>query len=204
MSTGGKRAPGRDAGKSHTKTSPGAREFARRTRAQSRREARRQMLRNRVRAGAGHTPTLVEFVRRMLGRIPTAARVCALVAFLNAVCWSLITPPFQSPDEPDHFAYVQQLAETGHLPQGKAEGFSPEEQAALRDLRQVDVLLAPAVKPISSRSEQHTLESDLSEPLTKTGSGERESRPPNPRSTTRCRPFPMGLGRGGRFFSGWS
>jgi len=42
--------------------------------------------------------------------------VCALVALLNAACWSFITPPFQVPDEQDHFAYVQQLAETGHLP----------------------------------------------------------------------------------------
>jgi len=27
--------------------------------------------------------------------------------------WSLLTPPFQAPDEQDHFAYVQQLAENG-------------------------------------------------------------------------------------------
>jgi hypothetical protein len=33
-----------------------------------------------------------------------------------AVSWSLVTPPFQAPDEQDHFAYVQQLAETGKAP----------------------------------------------------------------------------------------
>jgi hypothetical protein len=32
------------------------------------------------------------------------------------VSWSLVTPPFQAPDEQDHFAYVQQLAETGKAP----------------------------------------------------------------------------------------
>lgn len=40
----------------------------------------------------------------------------ATVAFLNAGSWALITPAFFSPDEPDHFAYVQYFAETGHMP----------------------------------------------------------------------------------------
>jgi len=57
----------------------------------------------------------------VLRRIPTAAWVCALVAFVSAACWSFITPPFQVPDEPAHFAYVQQLAETGKLPTSGAE-----------------------------------------------------------------------------------
>jgi 4-amino-4-deoxy-L-arabinose transferase-like glycosyltransferase len=39
-----------------------------------------------------------------------------LIAFLNAGSWALITPAFQAPDEPDHFGYVQYLAETGHEP----------------------------------------------------------------------------------------
>ena len=30
--------------------------------------------------------------------------------------WSVITPAFQAPDEVDHFAYVQSLAERGHKP----------------------------------------------------------------------------------------
>src|SRR5262249_13894834 len=48
----------------------------------------------------------------VLRGVPRAAWICALIASLNAVCWSLITPPFQLPDEPAHFAYVQRLAET--------------------------------------------------------------------------------------------
>ncbi|MGO9490141.1 MAG: DUF2142 domain-containing protein [Solirubrobacteraceae bacterium] len=46
-------------------------------------------------------------------RIRPAAAI-ALITFLNAGSWALITPPFQTPDEPDHFAYVQYVAETGH------------------------------------------------------------------------------------------
>lgn len=40
----------------------------------------------------------------------------ALIAFLNAGTWALITPAFNAPDEPSHFAYAQYLAETGHAP----------------------------------------------------------------------------------------
>lgn len=35
------------------------------------------------------------------------------VALALGLTWALLTPPFQMPDEQDHFAYVQQLAENG-------------------------------------------------------------------------------------------
>ncbi|MHB8531386.1 MAG: glycosyltransferase family protein, partial [Solirubrobacteraceae bacterium] len=38
------------------------------------------------------------------------------IATLNFCCWALITPPFQSPDEVDHFAYTQSLVERGEGP----------------------------------------------------------------------------------------
>ncbi|HXN39981.1 MAG TPA: DUF2142 domain-containing protein [Solirubrobacteraceae bacterium] len=95
-----------------------------------------------------------------------AAWVCALVAFLNATCWSIVTPPFQVPDEPDHVAYVQELAETGRLPteQARAE-FSTQEIYALNDLRQGLVRFKPQFPSISSLSEQRKLEHDLALPL---------------------------------------
>lgn len=37
----------------------------------------------------------------------------ALLAFANAAAWAFITPAFNSPDESEHFAYVQWFAETG-------------------------------------------------------------------------------------------
>jgi 4-amino-4-deoxy-L-arabinose transferase-like glycosyltransferase len=55
-------------------------------------------------------------VRAALRAVPRAAWLCALVASANAIGWSLITPPSQVPDEPAHIYYVQQLAETGHVP----------------------------------------------------------------------------------------
>ncbi len=38
------------------------------------------------------------------------------IAALNFICWALITPPFQAPDEVDHFAYTQSLVERGEAP----------------------------------------------------------------------------------------
>jgi hypothetical protein len=83
---------------------------------------------------------LAAMAHTVAGR-PTRLRpvvVIALVAFLNAASWALITPAFEAPDEPDHFAYVQQLAETGHQPArepGVAPVFSADETIALEGVR---------------------------------------------------------------------
>jgi hypothetical protein len=63
-----------------------------------------------------------------------AALLCALVAVLNALCWSLLVPPFMVPDEESHTGYVQYLAETGKVPKPGFIGYSDEENALLRIL----------------------------------------------------------------------
>jgi 4-amino-4-deoxy-L-arabinose transferase-like glycosyltransferase len=55
-------------------------------------------------------------VRARLRTVPRAAWACALVMLANGIAWSLITPPFQVPDENAHYAYVQQVAERGTVP----------------------------------------------------------------------------------------
>jgi hypothetical protein len=49
-------------------------------------------------------------------RFMRPAMAIALIAFVNAGTWALITPAFNAPDEPSHFAYAQYFAETGHGP----------------------------------------------------------------------------------------
>jgi 4-amino-4-deoxy-L-arabinose transferase-like glycosyltransferase len=100
-------------------------------------------------------------VRCPLRRVPAAARICALVAILNAACWSIVTPPFQSPDETDHFAYVKQLAETGRLPSSSSEQVSSEEVGVLVGLDALRVRLQPQVHTIASRREQDALYRNL-------------------------------------------
>jgi 4-amino-4-deoxy-L-arabinose transferase-like glycosyltransferase len=48
--------------------------------------------------------------------IPLAALLAATLIF--GVAWAFVIPPFQAPDEPAHFAYVQSLAEASSFPQG--------------------------------------------------------------------------------------
>jgi 4-amino-4-deoxy-L-arabinose transferase-like glycosyltransferase len=95
--------------------------------------------------------------------------VCALVAILNAVCWALITPPFQVPDEPSHFAYVKQLVENHALPTASAQEFSHEEDILLVLLREQPYM--PATGTISTRSQHERLEHALDEAAEETREG---------------------------------
>jgi 4-amino-4-deoxy-L-arabinose transferase-like glycosyltransferase len=97
-----------------------------------------------------------------LRRIPRAAWLCALVACLNAVCWSIVTPPFEVPDEPSHFAYVKQLAETGELPSSSSQELSHEETAVLEGLHVPEVVLRPQNHTIATPAEELVLHQDLS------------------------------------------
>ena len=129
-------------------------------------------------------------------RVPRRALLCALVAGLNAACWSLITPPFQAPDEPSHFAYVQQLAETGRLPSSSGFAFSAEEEAALRDLRQPEVRWHPEVPAISSPAAQQRLRSDLASPLSRVGPGDAGAAASEPPAYYALETIPYYLGSG--------
>jgi 4-amino-4-deoxy-L-arabinose transferase-like glycosyltransferase len=141
----------------------GARAFTRRTEQRATRERTRWQRRH---TGPPRSNPLAP-----LRQIPTAAWACMLVAFLSAACWSFITPPFQVPDEPAHFAYVQQLAETGELSTSGNERYSPEEMAALQGLRQEEVKQSPQILSISSLAEQRSLQSALGAPLSRTDGG---------------------------------
>ena len=96
---------------------------------------------------------------RRLG-IPRIAWLIALLACINAAGWSIVTPPFQVPDEPEHLAYVKQLAETGRLP-SKSGSFSLEERLALIYLQLQRVAERPEQETISTQAEQRQLERAL-------------------------------------------
>jgi hypothetical protein len=74
-------------------------------------------------------------------KLPAAARWCALIAFVNAAVWAIVTPPFHVPDETGHVVYVQHLAETGDVPDKPgADPFSPELHAFVEALYFPDVV----------------------------------------------------------------
>ncbi|MFI5004807.1 MAG: DUF2142 domain-containing protein [Solirubrobacterales bacterium] len=93
--------------------------------------------------------------------VPTAGWICAIVACLNATAWSFVTPPFQVSDEPSHFAYVKQFADTGHLPSSSSEVFSTEEILILSDLHYDEIREQPNHQSISSNAAVQKLQSDL-------------------------------------------
>src|SRR4051794_37992136 len=85
-------------------------------------------LRDRRRRGAGPSRgpgvTSVACRRpRLSGRLrlprrrPSAGVAVALITLVNAICWGLIVPPLNVPDETAHLYYAQYVAETGKLPQ---------------------------------------------------------------------------------------
>jgi 4-amino-4-deoxy-L-arabinose transferase-like glycosyltransferase len=120
-------------------------------------------------------PALYRTSHRLIGRlarIPFTAWVCAAVACLNASCWSIISPPFEVPDEPAHFAYVETLAETGSLPTSDHEEFADAEEAALAGLHFDTVFARPADGTISTQAEQSQLEYDLARPFPRAGIGD--------------------------------
>ena len=120
--------------------------------------------------------------RRAVSAVPSSAWICAMIAVLSAIAWSVVTPPFQAPDEPDHFAYVQVLAETGALPAvAPVNVFSPEETVVLRDLRFYTVFHHPEDPSIASAAAQRQLEHDLNAGLGRVGvggAGTERSQPP--------------------------
>lgn len=110
-------------------------------------------------------------VAGLLRRVPRAAWTCALVATLSAACWSVITPPFQAPDEPSHFAYSQLLAETGRLPTSNSGGVSQEEETIVKGLHQQQVEWHPESRTITSPAALSELHEDLTLPLNRVGAG---------------------------------
>jgi 4-amino-4-deoxy-L-arabinose transferase-like glycosyltransferase len=105
-------------------------------------------------------------IRARLGVVPAGAYVCALIALLNALTWSLIVPLFQVPDEQAHVAYGQYVAETGKPPSRGApgQGVSEQERNLLTGLAWKQTVHRPWNRPLASPSAHRRLERAVDEP----------------------------------------
>jgi hypothetical protein len=72
-------------------------------------------------------------------RFVRPALALALIAFVNAGAWALITPAFNAPDEPSHFAYAQYFAETGRAPSRVPNAQPPYSSEETFGLNAVDI-----------------------------------------------------------------
>jgi 4-amino-4-deoxy-L-arabinose transferase-like glycosyltransferase len=70
--------------------------------------------------------------------VPRALTALLLLTALVGVGWALVTPPFQAPDEPAHFAYTQSLAEEFRLPGRGDRPLASSEQALAGSLSNSD------------------------------------------------------------------
>ena len=83
-------------------------------------------------------PSLMRLSRRVasrlergIRRVPPALAALVVVVAILGVGWALLVPPWQSPDENNHFAYAQSLAERGALPQASGRpGWSSDQGVA--------------------------------------------------------------------------
>lgn len=77
-----------------------------------------------------------------------AVNLVFIVAVANGAAWSLLTPPFQVPDETAHFAYAQSLAENGSGAgiSGRPE-FSSEQSQAMAAMGTLNIIGRPLVRP---------------------------------------------------------
>jgi 4-amino-4-deoxy-L-arabinose transferase-like glycosyltransferase len=98
-------------------------------------------------------------LRRVFGVVPKAAWVCAAIAFLNATAWALLNPFMLVPDEPSHVYYVQQLAETGQVPNDSKSGAASHQNDAIRIYSHLDdIVFGDIGRPAWTRQEGRILE----------------------------------------------
>jgi hypothetical protein len=111
-------------------------------------------------------PPVLARLRRRVRMVPTPLRLLLIVAALLSIAWDASLPAFQGPDESGHFAYVQHLAETGHIPSSTSGGMpnSTEEQDALIWLNLQSSIGEPGGRPAWSEADlslwhriEHTL-----------------------------------------------
>jgi len=114
-------------------------------------------------------------------RLPRVAWLCAAVAVLNGLVWSVVTPPFQVPDEISHFAYVQYLAETGDAPRHVAGSYMSEEQTvALERIGFFRTVGQPLNRPAWTEAEAEDLDAALAQAPDRVSDGSSSTAVNNP------------------------
>ena len=131
-------------------------------------------------------------------RARTAALTIAAVAILNAAAWALITPAWHGPDEPDHFAYAQTLAERGETPdkqESDTPPFSSRHVVALDATRTYSVVGLADTRPpwLAADEERYRADAGRRPPGARTTAAATCSRPRRTCPATTCSPLPAYL-----------
>jgi len=120
--------------------------------------------------------------RQALRRVPAVGWTALAIGVLNALAWSLVSPPFQVPDEEVHVAYAQQIGEHARPPVRRpVVRLSPELSAAMIDTRFGELGDARKVPALWSPLQQRRLDAALHAGLSRSGNGDAgvaDSEPP--------------------------
>ena len=115
-------------------------------------------------------------------RTPGLVWTILAIAVFNAAAWSIITPPFQAPDEVGYIAYVQSIGETGRPPSAPRRSLvSPELTAAMAGTRYGGLRATTFHTSVWSSVQQRRLDADLHAPLSRSATaflGPAEPEPP--------------------------
>jgi hypothetical protein len=112
--------------------------------------------------------------------LPTA-RLLLVAGCLNAVVWSLVTPPFQALDEDTHYAYVQEVAERGRPPVDRGQaGYSPALRVLMADTKGGALHLGTDRIAIWTHEEQARLDRDMASPPSPRGNDDAGPADPEP------------------------
>jgi len=116
----------------------------------------------------------------VLGR--RALILVALIAGGTGSAWAIVTPTFQVPDEPAHYAYVQYIAETGKLPGASADlRAHSDEQAVATDAIGSNSLIGRATNRVrESRPEFEAVLDDSTKLKSDNGGGQTGASPQPP------------------------
>jgi hypothetical protein len=149
---------------------------------------------------------LALFMAAGLGACALAVRgragplACAAMAVAAAGGWAFTTPAFHVPDEPQHVAYAQYLAETGKLPEKQGGAvFSNEEAVAFRDAGFNGVAGNPGGRPPWSADEDRALDALLAQPVSRVSEGGASFTVNNPPLYYALQAGPYWLASGGDF-----
>ena len=105
--------------------------------------------------------------------LPLALLLCVAAVFGTG--WSLVTAPWQTPDEIAHFAYVQTLAENGRLPGKVGDHYSTELQEATIVTNSQPTIFHRYAHPEWARSREHVYQREQEKFNRKNGGGPQPS-----------------------------
>jgi 4-amino-4-deoxy-L-arabinose transferase-like glycosyltransferase len=134
-----------------------------------------------------------------IARVPAAAWLCALVAFLNATAWSIVTPAFQLPDEQSHYAYTEYLAEHGRPPDLElGDRYSTSQAIVMARLRFDELQFQADNGTIWTAAERARLERDMAQtPGRSEGNGDAQAVGGEPPLYYALEAIPYKIGAGG-------